>query len=97
VFIGPADLSAALGHRGRPDHPEVQTVMEGAVAQALAAGKAVGSLLSDETLARKYISLGCTFMAVGVDTTLLARGAHALAARYKDAPSATGTGPGGGY
>jgi 4-hydroxy-2-oxoheptanedioate aldolase len=83
VFIGPADLSASLGHRGNPGHPQVQAAMQATVATVLAAGKAVGSLLSDETLARKFIGLGCSFMAVGVDTTLLARATQTLAQSFK--------------
>ena len=31
VFIGPADLSAALGHVGNPMHPEVQAAIEDAI------------------------------------------------------------------
>jgi 4-hydroxy-2-oxoheptanedioate aldolase len=84
VFIGPADLSASLGHRGNPAHPDVQQAMQFVVKQVLAAGKAAGSLLSDETMARRYIELGCTFMAVGVDTSLLANASRALAQRFTD-------------
>ena len=94
IFIGPADLSAAFGHRGLPQHPEVQAAMEQTVKVALRAGKAVGTLLSDEALARKYIALGCTFVAVGVDTTLLARATQDLATRFKG--TAPGTAPGTG-
>ncbi|MDO6749505.1 aldolase/citrate lyase family protein, partial [Gilvimarinus sp. 1_MG-2023] len=28
VFIGPSDLSAAMGHIGNPAHPDVQAVIE---------------------------------------------------------------------
>jgi 4-hydroxy-2-oxoheptanedioate aldolase len=94
VFIGPADLSAALGHRGDPEHVEVQSVIENSVARILAAGKAAGILATSEPLARKYIALGCTFVAVGVDTTLLARATQALAEKFKGA--ATSTVPAGG-
>ncbi|MFP3449459.1 aldolase/citrate lyase family protein, partial [Pseudomonas sp. SIMBA_067] len=31
VFIGPADLSASMGHRGNPGHPEVQATIEDAI------------------------------------------------------------------
>src|SRR3954465_15614554 len=31
VFIGPADLAATLGHRGKPSHPEVQAAIEDAM------------------------------------------------------------------
>jgi 4-hydroxy-2-oxoheptanedioate aldolase len=88
VFIGPADLSASLGYRGQPGHPEVQRVVEAAIATVRATGKAVGILSADETLARRYLELGCTFVAVGVDTTLLARAADSLARKFKQAGQA---------
>jgi hypothetical protein len=37
--------------------------------------------MANEQLAKRYLELGALFVAVGVDTTLLARGAEALAAR----------------
>lgn len=90
VFIGPADLSASMGHIGNPTHPEVQAVIEDAIARIVRAGKAAGILTPDETLARRYLQLGATFVAVGLDTQLLARGSAALAAKFKgtDLPAA---------
>lgn len=84
VFIGPADLSAAMGHRGNPGHPDVQAAIEDAIARVRKAGKAVGILSADETLARRYLELGATFVAVGVDTTVLMRGLQTLAGRFKN-------------
>lgn len=83
VFIGPSDLAADLGHLGNPGHPEVQLAVEDAIAGICRSGKAAGILIGDETLAHRYIDLGTTFTAVGVDTTILARGAEALARRFK--------------
>ena len=83
VFIGPADLSAAMGHRGNPGHPDVQAAIEEAIARVCKAGKAVGILSADEKLARRYLELGATFVAVGVDTTVLMRGLQTLAGRFK--------------
>jgi 4-hydroxy-2-oxoheptanedioate aldolase len=83
VFIGPADLSAAYGHVGNPTHPEVQAVIEDAFRRIRKAGKAVGILTPDETLARRYLEWGGTFVAVGLDNNLLARSTTALAARFK--------------
>src|SRR5690606_27154930 len=68
VFIGPADLSASLGHVGNPGHPDVQAAIESSIKRILKAGKAPGILTTDEKLARHYIALGCTFVAVGLDT-----------------------------
>lgn len=82
VFIGPADLAGALGHLGNPAHPEVQQIIEQGIARIRAANKAAGILSADEALARRYLTLGCSFVAVGVDTTLLARATQALAGRF---------------
>ncbi|MDF3934776.1 4-hydroxy-2-oxoheptanedioate aldolase [Pseudomonas citronellolis] len=83
VFIGPADLSAAMGHRGNPGHPEVQAAIEDAIARVRRAGKAAGILSADEKLARRYLELGAKFVAVGVDTSLLMRSLRDLAGRFK--------------
>ena len=83
VFIGPADLSASLGHVGNPMHPEVQGAIEDAMRRINRAGKAAGILTPDETLARRYLELGFLFVAVGLDNNLLARHTSALAARFK--------------
>ena len=83
VFLGPADLAASLGYRGEPAHPVVREALDRAIAAITAAGKAAGILSSDEALARGYLAAGCGFVAVGVDTTLLARATTALAERFK--------------
>ena len=82
VFIGPADLSADMGLAGQPTHPTVQAAIEQAIAQIKAAGKPPGILMAQPEMAQRYLELGALFVAVGVDTTLLARAAEALAARF---------------
>jgi 4-hydroxy-2-oxoheptanedioate aldolase len=71
VFIGPADLSAALAHRGDPQHPEVQDAIERAVAIVGNCGKAPGIIVANSENAQKYARLGCTFIAVGSDIGVL--------------------------
>ncbi len=83
VFIGPGDLSADLGHLGDLAHAEVQAIIEEAIGRIKAAGNIPGILIGDETLARRYIELGCLFTAVGADIAILARGAEQLARRFK--------------
>ncbi len=92
VFIGPADLSAAMGYRGNPGHPDVQAAIEDAIVRIGKAGKAAGILSADQNLARRYIELGARFVAVGVDTTVLMRGLQTLAGAFKDAPAPTSGG-----
>lgn len=82
VFIGPSDLAAGLGHLGNPAYVTVQAAIEAGIARIRAAGKAAGILIADEALALRYLDLGATFVAVGTDVTILARGAEALAQRF---------------
>jgi 4-hydroxy-2-oxoheptanedioate aldolase len=82
VFIGPADLHATLGHAGETAHPEVVPKIDEAIRRIRGAGKAPGILTSVEDDARRYLELGALFVAVGLDSALLARGADALAARF---------------
>ena len=85
IFIGPADLSASLGHVLNPTHPDVQKEIDNAIRRIIKTGKAAGILAPDETLARHYLDLGATFVAVGLETNLLVRHTSALAARFKTA------------
>ena len=39
LFIGPSDLAASLGHLGSPNAPEVQRVVDAAIARIVATGK----------------------------------------------------------
>lgn len=84
VFIGPADLSAALGHRGNPGHPDVQDIIVASINKIRAAGKAAGILSADEKLAKQYLAMGTEFVAVGVDTSLLMKSMNQLLSKFKD-------------
>lgn len=83
IFVGPADLAGALGHLGNPAHPDVVSAIEDALQRIRQAGKAAGILASDPQLARHYQQHGAQFIAVGVDTVLLAKAATDLAATFK--------------
>lgn len=76
VFIGPADLAADLGFPGQPAHPEVVRAIEDAIRRVHACGKACGILTMDADLAGRFVELGCSFVAIGVDVVLLARGSE---------------------
>ena len=83
VFIGPNDLSASFGHIGNWGHPEVQGALEDAVRRLKKIGKPAGILTPNEEEAKRFIAWGYTFVAVGADLGLLARGADALSKRFK--------------
>lgn len=83
IFIGPADLSADMGHLGEPKHPEVQDAIRDAVRRIRQAGRAAGILTRGEETARHWLMAGCNFVAVGVDAMLLAEAADGLAAKFR--------------
>lgn len=82
LFIGPNDLAASLGHRGGLEHPAVTAAVEDAVARICAVGKPAGIFTLDEASARRYLALGCTFVSVGCDATLLAGAVDSLRRRF---------------
>jgi 4-hydroxy-2-oxoheptanedioate aldolase len=95
VFFGPADLSASMGLLGKSMDPVVQAAILEGIARVTKAGKAAGMLSSDRKFARDCVAAGATFVAVGVDTTLLVKAASELAQSFRGtAHATTAQGPG---
>ncbi|MDJ0956705.1 MAG: HpcH/HpaI aldolase/citrate lyase family protein [Arenicellales bacterium] len=86
VFIGPSDLAASMGHLGNPGHPDLQAAFSEVPARLAASGKPAGILMLSEDLARRYIELGFTWVAVGSDLALLANQTATLASKFKPIP-----------
>ncbi len=82
VFIGPADLAADMGFLGKPGAPEVQEAVEAGLKRIREHGKAAGILTSDQALAKRYVELGATFVAIGSDVGLLSGASSALLAGF---------------
>jgi 4-hydroxy-2-oxoheptanedioate aldolase len=83
IFIGPADLHASLGYLGERAHKDVLPIIDDAVTRIVKSGKAAGILTDNEELARRWLKLGATFVAVGSDVGVLVRNAEALAGKFK--------------
>jgi 4-hydroxy-2-oxoheptanedioate aldolase len=83
VFIGPADLHASLGHTGEIANPKVKPLIDEAIRRIRKAGKAPGILTPNEADAKHWLGCGGLFVAVGADVGILARGAEALAAKFR--------------
>ena len=83
IFIGPADLHASLGHAGEIANPKVKPLIDDAVRRIRRSGKAPGILTPNEADARHWLECGALFVAVGSDVGILARGAEALAGKFK--------------
>lgn len=67
LFIGPSDLSMALGVFGDLDHPRFVKAVTATVQAADKAGKATGILLSDPKDFKKYHQMGIRMIASGAD------------------------------
>ena len=80
IFIGPSDLSASYGHLGAPTHPEMQRVLQQAAATLKSIGVPAGILAGSAEQANQYFDWGYTFVAAGVDTTLLVQAVDGLRA-----------------
>jgi 4-hydroxy-2-oxoheptanedioate aldolase len=83
VFIGPADLHASMGFPGEIANPKVKPLIDEAIRRIRKSGKAPGILTPNEADARHWLQCGALFVAVGADVGILARGAEALAAKFK--------------
>ncbi|MBC7305811.1 MAG: 2-dehydro-3-deoxyglucarate aldolase, partial [Dietzia sp.] len=82
VLVGPADLAASLGHLGQQRHPDVVAAVHRTLEAVRAAGMPVGVNAFDPDVARAYVAAGASFVIVGADVALLARGSEALAATF---------------
>ena len=82
VFIGPADLSASMGHPGDMMHPEVVEAIEGGIRRLVEMDVPAG-ILTGGDFARRCIELGARFVAVGSDAGLLSKAAYGLATEFK--------------
>ena len=83
IFIGPGDLSTALGHMGNPGHPDVQAVF--ARVEAARAVRASPSATSRAAGSRRA---SCTGRATSSsrsrsDTALVVQGSQDVVARFR--------------
>lgn len=77
LFVGPADLSAAMGHGGDARHPAVLKAMAQAAERARAAGIPIGTLAATPEMATQVRAAGFDFVGLGSDLGLLVHAAQA--------------------
>jgi 2-dehydro-3-deoxyglucarate aldolase len=83
IFIGPADLSAAMGHMGQQTHPEVMDLMAKAVQRCKAVGTPVGTVGGTPETVAQYRATGFDYVAVSSDIGLMMRSALAAIAALR--------------
>jgi 4-hydroxy-2-oxoheptanedioate aldolase len=77
VYVGPRDLSLALGCALDPADPVLGAALKQIWAACAAAGKPVGVHASDGRTARRYREAGCTLITAAADGAAITRGAAA--------------------
>ena len=76
LFVGPADLSHALGVPGDIDHPDYEAAISRVARAAITAGKAAGVLVWNPEDVGRYAALGFTFFAITSEANILDRAAR---------------------
>jgi 4-hydroxy-2-oxoheptanedioate aldolase len=71
IFLGPVDLSHALGVPGQVEHPAVQAAVRSAIDTARTGDIAVGLFTPAAARAGDWLDAGVALVAVGVDTAHL--------------------------
>ncbi|MEN9753343.1 MAG: hypothetical protein RL670_1034 [Actinomycetota bacterium] len=73
LFVGPLDLSFALGVPRDFAAPSFQAALDAVLDAAKTHGKVAGILAADTATGRQYVQRGFKFIAIGSDSTLLAK------------------------
>lgn len=73
MWIGPMDLSQALGVMGDSKHPKVQTAIDEIIRKSKAAGVAVGTISSNAEDTRDLIERGVQFIGLSSDQAMISR------------------------
>ena len=73
IFLGPGDLSGAMGHVGNPMHADVVAAMAKAVKHIHAAGKPVGSVAGTPEAVAIYREIGIDYIGCASDLGLMMR------------------------
>jgi 4-hydroxy-2-oxoheptanedioate aldolase len=75
LFVGPSDLTMAMGIFGQLDHPKYQKAIQDVANAAKKHNKTAGVLLLDIREYEMYHKLGYRFLACGADASFVVKGA----------------------
>lgn len=78
LFLGPGDLSAAMGHIGNIAHPDVNAVITDVAARCKRLGKPCGIVGPTPDSVNGFIQLGYDFVAIASDMGMMVRQANAF-------------------
>jgi 4-hydroxy-2-oxoheptanedioate aldolase len=76
LFVGPADLTHALGVPGQFDHASYLAALDAVAAACRAHGKAAGILVYDTAVVPRLLEIGFTFIGIGSEGAFAVDGAR---------------------
>jgi len=88
LFVGPGDLSYALGVPGRMDDARYLEAIAAVVDACRDAACSPGVLVPDAASARRHLDLGFRFIAIASDSAFVARAAGGIVADFREATTA---------
>lgn len=91
LFLGPFDLSAALGYVGQPDHPEVHARIAEVEQAAKRADKRLGGIPTPGRPAERLFADGYDLVLADFDLVMLRDSARASVARLRAATRKSGS------
>jgi len=83
LFVGPADLSQALGVTGEFMHPKCLAALDRVGAACRAAGKSWGVVPASPEHGRACVDRGCRMLSITSDTRLINFGIDAVAEKFR--------------
>ena len=83
VFLGPTDLSSAMGYPGQPTHPDVLAAIEKAGQAIVGAGKAAGTIAGSPEAYEHWRSRGFQYLCSGL-TNFIASASQAYLKGIRD-------------
>lgn len=95
LFIGPADLSASMGHLGNMTHPDVLAKLEAGARACRELGKPVGIVGPNPEMVAKYIEFGFSWVAMASDIAMMVGRAQEWIGKLKGMAPTVGLKAGG--
>jgi 4-hydroxy-2-oxoheptanedioate aldolase len=95
LFVGPGDLSGAMGHLGDIAHPAVQAALAECAAKAKRLGMPCGIVGPNPDMVGKFVAMGYSYVAVASDMGMMVGRATEFLAALRGQPATTAkpTGP----
>jgi 2-keto-3-deoxy-L-rhamnonate aldolase RhmA len=83
LFVGPMDLSVGLGVPQQWEHKKLRSALEKVVNACQKAGKAAGTIVSNDAELERAISDGFTMLALSSDGAVVAKGMREIASKFE--------------